>query len=685
MENYTIDRFWIQRLGTPAEIASTSLVKGWTFEHEGLDTFKEAPLTLSTGEFGEDVDPMRSPILLVSAPGAVGKSTLARQIAFTTGSVYVDLAKADPVGGNTLTGGLARSKIYSAWESGAVTALIDGLDEANLKTTKEGFEAFLSDVAELSAQRTMPTVLFGRTGAVQDAWLVLTEKCGDVVAVMEIGYYDAETSIDFAESQLKTTYPNRDHPLVDRQALTMLLEGLRSQTASDGDRFAGYAPVLQAVAERVARENNPSTLVSQMQQDTQPPVTLQSIVSAILDREQKKLETLTFQDPTIVQQLYRPEEQLERLVARRYQTMLPKSPAMLPKDAETYSRALETWVGEHPFLDGDTGTSSAVFEAVITSTALKNDASASEAVQRELAKGEAANPFLYAFYLGDRQETCSLVLPEEHIGVLYSSIRASLAQGETASLSVEQPEDDNAMLADVEIELSRRGKDKPNLMWFSTEPFGPIRLGPHLRDVFINMPHARVEIGQDTEVLLIGPVDIQCDDLAVLASKVIADSPTDMETAAVFLQAGKYHGAPTMSVPVIRNQTKLLASWPGVENYPWNNFATQPRIAQTGNPQMDEARHRFRRFISEFRAHGKRRLARSRVKIENTRMTKGTGQAVLDALLHERILTRDEVRYYLNSDRLGEVTQTTYAGCMAHQFGPEAIAFLTRALDASGQ
>ena len=261
MENYTIDGFWIQRLGTPTVRAPTSLVKGWSFEYEGLDTFKEAPLTLSTGDFGEDADPMRSPILLVSAPGAVGKSTLARQIAFTTGSIYVDLAKADPVGGNTLTGGLARSKYYSAWEREAVTALIDGLDEANLKTTKGGFEAFLSDVAELSAQRTIPTVLFGRTGAVQDAWLVLTEICGDVVAVLEIGYYDADASVDFAESQLKASYPHRNHPAVDRQALTLLLDRLRRQTVSDGDRFAGYAPVLQAVAERVASENNPSTLV----------------------------------------------------------------------------------------------------------------------------------------------------------------------------------------------------------------------------------------------------------------------------------------------------------------------------------------------------------------------------------------------------------------------------------------
>ena len=307
MEKYTINDFWIPRLGTSSKLASSSLVRGWSFEDIGLETFKEAPLTLSAEEFGSDADPIQSTILLVSAPGAVGKSTLARQIAFTTGSVYIDLANADPVGGNTLSGGLARSRIYSSWEEGAITALIDGLDEAILKTTKEGFEAFLSDVAELSTQRTIPTVLFGRTGAIQDAWLVLTEQCGDTVAVLEIGYYGEDESINFSEAQLRAACPDRSHPLIDRQALTLLLDGLRKQTTSDGDRFAGYAPVLQAVAERVARETNPSALVSQMQQDTQLPVTLRSIVSAILVREQGKLENLAFEDTDLNKQLYSPQ------------------------------------------------------------------------------------------------------------------------------------------------------------------------------------------------------------------------------------------------------------------------------------------------------------------------------------------------------------------------------------------
>ena len=681
MDQYKIDEFWIPRLGKQPQAMSHPLVKGWSFEDKGLNTFKEAPLTQSIEQFGNDADPLRSPVILVSAPGAVGKSTLARQIAFVTGSVYVDLAAADPVGANTLSGGLVRSGIYDSWTAGVTTALIDGLDEAILRTTKEGFEAFLTDVADLSVSRTAPTVLFGRTGIVQDAWLLLVDRCEGNVAVLEIGYYGAEESVEFAEARLKASFPDRQHPSVDRQALELLLSGLRSQTTSDGDRFAGYAPVLEAVVEHVGKEDNPSVLVSAVQQGIHPTVTLHSVVEAILDREQKKLKNLPLKDPDLVGRLYSAEEQLDHLVARAYQVPPPKLPDISTEDAETYSNALDNWVGTHPFLGEDTDTPSVVFQAVIIAHALKNETAAPAAAKRELIKGEAANPFLYVFYTGQGFESEDITLPEEQIGVIYSSIRASLAQGETASLFVGEPDDDEeTRFAEGEIELSRREKDNTILLKFKTEPIGSICLGPHIKDATIAMPRARVEIGQSTEVLLVAPVDIQCEELVILANKVIVDTSPESQVATVFLKADGLSGTPITAVPVTRNQAKLFASWPGVESHPWNNFAADLSTDKNGDPQIDEALRRFRKFVVEFRAHGMGGLARSRVKIESQRMTKGTGQAVLNAMVDAGIVTRDQARYYLHTGPLGELTGTTYGDCMSYQFGPKAMDFVQKAL-----
>lgn len=275
MTDLTIKNFWKRRLAISPP-TSTSLVRGWFIENEGLKTFREAPLAINT-ELSKAGEEETSSILLISAPGAVGKSTLARQIAFSTGAIYIDLAKTDPVGGNTLSGGLVKSGLYSAWESQTAAVLIDGLDEARFRVTQEAFEAFLSDIVQLAKGRKIPTVLFGRTGAIQDTWLLLD---GADAAVLEIGYYGPDASVEFANAQLRTLRPNTQHAEIERQAIELLLERLRMQTESDGDRFAGYAPVLRAVAERVDAVGNAAALIAEIEKG-EKPVTLQTVVSAI--------------------------------------------------------------------------------------------------------------------------------------------------------------------------------------------------------------------------------------------------------------------------------------------------------------------------------------------------------------------------------------------------------------------
>ena len=474
MNNYTIDDFWAPQLGRREAIqASDPLVQGWEFINEGLPTFKEAPLTLNEEYRINDVDPSECTIILVSAPGAVGKSTLARQIAFQTGSVYIDLAKSEPVGGNTLSGGLARSGLYSAWHDDEITVMIDGLDEAKLRVSEAGFLAFLSDITILSQRRRTPTIIFGRTKTVEDAWLYIPGEYK--VAVLEIGYYGVETSIDFAQTTLRDSLSrNQAFASVDREALTLLLERLRAQTEGDENRFAGYAPVLQAVAQRVASEDNPINLINSLKEGGQPPVTPQSITLSILNREQGKLSQIQLQDPNLHDKLYTPEEQLARLVARAYHTAPPPLPEMSPHDLLAYTEKVDPWLEDHPFLEGSDHPRSAVFDAAIKAHAIRNHLASPAASQIELEKGELANPFLYLFY--DEGEQSELAdIRAEHIGVYYNSLRASLANGEMAFLTIEADEDDPKQ-ALGEIEVVRRAIEEPVLTRFSTSPDGPIRL-----------------------------------------------------------------------------------------------------------------------------------------------------------------------------------------------------------------
>ena len=676
--NYTIENFWKPRLNVD-RIPSEALLEGWSSLNSGLDTFKEAPLTLSA-ELSHDSDPARAPILLVSAPGAVGKSTLARQIAFVTGAIYVDLAKADPVGGNTLSGGLVKSGLFQKWESLSTAIIIDGLDEARLRVTQEALEAFLRDVAELAMGRKLPTIMFGRTGAIQDAWLALADS--DVgVAVMEIGYYGPEASLDFAVARLHAANPHRPHEGIERKALKLLLARLRAQTESDGDRFAGYAPVLQAVAERVAKDENVGAIIAHMEQG-EVPITLRTVVSAILERERGKLSGLPFQDKSLANILYSPDEQLDRLVARLYGGPQPVLPAMQATDAQIYDGALDTWVAEHPFFDGAGGTSSAVFDAMISIRALRNPASAETALQRELSRGVAANPFLSEFYGPENPTPDPVFLPPQHIGIVYASIRARMSLGDTASLLVEGPEEakeEEALRAEVEITVARRGANQPRILYFDSDQTNPIHLGTYIDDVDITVPHTNVEIGPGPEAVLIAPINIQCEKLSIKTDRVIVENPPENQAAAVYLETEMFEGSQMFSVPVLRGEVTLSASWPGVRAHPWTSFATDPTPIEDN--RVDETLRRLRKFVIAFRSHSKGRLARFRGKIEHRRMTKGSGDAVLQLLLVEKVLSLEGQMYFLNPDRLMAQTGATHADCLARRFGAEAVAFAGRALE----
>lgn len=673
IKSFSIEDFWKQIISEQPKKVKPSR-KGWDSSPKGLDTFTEAPLTPS-GKFGDYVDATKSSLIFVSAPGAVGKSTLAQQIAFETGATYIDLAKAEPVGGDTLSGGLAKSGMYSDWQSGNAVVLIDGLDEARLKVTQEAFEAFLSDVAEISADRQVPTVLFGRSGAIEDAWLHLNEKSS--VCVLEIGYYDFQSALNFALRHFEISTLRNDHKEVGKDAIKLLVERLREDTDSDGDRFSGYAPVLQAVANRVANESNHGALLAKIKKGDQP-VTLQTIVDSILEREQDKLSQLIFEDPNLVSHLYTPQEQLQRLAAHIYQVSPPDLPQMSANDGKTYLNALKTWVPEHPFLDGSTGTASTVFEAVTTASALKFRNTSETALNRAISL-VSANPFLSEFYFDSAHD---LKLPPEHIGIIYASIMARLSLGDSASLLIEGAEegDEFEMLtSEVEISVFRSDINEIRTQNFHSEQAGVIRLGARIEDIEIIAPLATVEIGGAQETILISPISIQCNKLKLSTSRLVVENPNFRgEEGVVYLEADEADTGEISTPPVLNGNAELSVAWNGANAFPWTSYATTPQINQ--DPRTSEALRRFRKFIISFRSHSKGSLKRYAAKIEHERMTKGVGRGVLDHMLRLGVVSTDGSMYTLHPKVLAEKAGASYGTCMSRNFSDETVQFAQDAL-----
>ena len=322
---YEIENFWTQRLGFSKDAhRGEGALSGW--KHIGADgggeneLFVEAPLTQNKDSDLDHVDPRTSTVILVSAPGAVGKTTLARRIAGKTGAMLVNLARTDSVGESTISGGLARCGLRDSLLEGNASLIVDGLDEARMKVSENSFHAFMKDVAELATlckarNCTKPIVLLGRTGAVEDAWIYLQAEWEDfarkeenmdavktpTTAILEIGYYDQEQAVIFSQKRMEG-YLRRigrqltqSHTEAVRIILDMIRKAIERDASddledSDPQAFLGYAPVLDAVARWVTHfedTKNIQVLINEIKNDP-TRITLRMLRSAYLSESRRK-------------------------------------------------------------------------------------------------------------------------------------------------------------------------------------------------------------------------------------------------------------------------------------------------------------------------------------------------------------------------------------------------------------
>lgn len=685
--DYSIENFWKNRISTES-IGEVSLVKGWS-QATSLKTFVEAPVSLKS-DYGK-ADPQVSNIILVSSPGAVGKTTLAREIAAVTGAILVDLAEADPVGGNTLTGGLARSNLYESFKCGKTAIIIDGLDEARMRVTQESMTAFMKDLVDLASDNRIPIILLGRTGAVDAAWILL-DDAGVQAPVLQIDYYDRKKAEEFVKTRIQHTRGEQHRREPDGRAVKLMLASLEDLMPKDGGTFSGYSPVLMALAEIIADRNtnssdnaNTQKLISRIEKG-EKVFSLDGVTEAIMEREQSKLSKIQFEDTNLFKILYSPKEQLDRLAARIYGGALDYSlPAMSHDDEQKYNKALENWIEEHPFLDGEgRKPSSPVFAGLLAAHALKRPQSKEAALKTELKRGTSVNPFLAEFYVSLLEEDDQTLphMPSEHLGIIHASIQARLAIGEYASLVIE--ENDESGQAEIEIVRGGEPSMDTKLLRFKIDSTGNIVFGPQIKDVNVTAPQSMVSVGFGSEAVLEAPVYIEAKSLVIETKQMVAKRPSKAarhvydEMNKVQLIADET-ASDLSKRPIRRDNVSLEVSWPGAESFPWTDYAVSISDKKYDS-RTEGAVRRLKSILRLFRSHGKNQLAKFRDAIEHRRRTRDVGGLMLEQLIKENVLTYSNRMYFLDSTRLDEITGLKLQDILSDGRTPKTIDFVQRAL-----
>ncbi|MBB3284230.1 hypothetical protein [Mitsuaria sp. BK037] len=688
--DYSIQAFWRPKFASVAPQRHAGVLKGWSPVLEHAPSFVEASLSLRDG-----FDDLTQSVWMIAASGAVGKSTLAREICAVTNAVYLDLSIAATVAGNYLVGGLVNAGLWNSWQAGTSTLLVDALDEARLRVTQSSFEDFLTDVANVAGKRGVPVVLLGRVGIVEEAWTILNERAGLTPPIFDIQLFNADRAKDFVLAALqrlssateeeppRKLFPHlattlATHDSVYRDAADFLVQHLTDVTHADGPQFAGYAPVLEAVATVIASEPNPAKISDATRSILEGQV-LGRVTSQVMIRESGKLATQLAESVAGFDAtgLYGPGEQLARLASRIFKTGKPQIPVGLPQHAVApYEQAVESLLPQHPFLDTkELKPSSAVFGASILAAALtSDDHDVAKAAERFAGSGpNTPNPFLLEFY---REAAGNGPIPASHVGLLYASLEAMAGAGDIVRLSA-----DGEDALDVEMALVQQSGSEKHYE-FKTVPGGVLRFGRRVTGINVDAENTEVECGEGGQLELAAPIALRAGALVMNCSELVVkpDPATAAIDQTIVLEAREALTEGGLRPPLVRHGAILQVIWPGSKAYPWTPFSTEE--AEDPDPRMADAQRALRRLCISFRSHSKGRLARFRGKVEHFRMTKGSlGEALRRRLVDDKVLSLEGAMYFLEPDALGRIVGVGFQDLKVKHYPAKCRVYLQAVLD----
>lgn len=643
----------------------------------------------------------RTSVVLLSAAGAVGKSTLAGELAFRTGSPLWDLSQFQ-VGSRTFSGTILEAYNFEAtgvlkrFHSGSFVFVLDALDEAQVRAGSQNFDAFLGDLAvALKEPRAKPAiVILARTDTADWIHLVL-EESEVPFARYRIEYFDEARAFSFIEKRLddrrgrageQATHRQQAKPYHDaRGALFGLIYNLFgvSEASAWTDRrvrdFLGYAPVLEALTDYLDVSNY-MPLIQELKDEAtaakDPWHFLIDILNRLLLREQFKVQSAVRAklEPAAKmtgwsewKRLYRRDEQCARVLAYSMNAPVSAGEVTLPPSlAMSYEEALKTILPQHPYLAGKRFANVVFREFIYAWGVTRGRGDLAERLREVMRHRE--EPFLPSQLFSrfvSPEDGPTAVLDGQDFGVLYESL---LYRGQKVLLAIIQTTDG----LQASISLDRRGGAVIELQILDTG--GGLHFWRRLANADIDV-ETTVRLGLPEQRFLLGPsVDLNCSQLNIACDDMDIDA-----AEAVTLRAANYTGnAPSLRLRV-RNESpgNLAVLWPGV-GHPWAAYRATQREGplRLGETVQGDT---LRKFILMFR----RQRSRTESTLRNARWAPGQHDErdrLLGMALKRGVLSRvtRHNAFELNSDYDSLVTLVVGAP----QLSPLARQFISEYLGA---
>lgn len=640
-------------------------------------------------------------VILISAIGATGKTSLTKKISCDLHCPVIDLAAERVVAGNSFTGILFNSinvndisRYLSNIQEGNTIVILDALDEAYQKTKVEGFFDFLADIKKVIG-KSGKIVMLGRTNAIELASLYFEEE-GIKTVTLQIEPFTIQKAREFIDcyalynkqEALQKPYKDLRDYIIDSIGGFFKSQGDMSNEAYSN--FIGYAPVLLSVSTFIKEHgNNYHKILEDLQSQGHKNVSLIVDISMrVLKREKDKIldnfisNLLKNRDDKFINRarniIYSEEEQCCRLL---YSIMRKPYPYNSPMDDDAFDREytekIGEWVKEHPFLDGNNKPANTVFESFILAYLLKNS-NYHDVVLEYL--GIIKSPSYIFFNLYNEINKDSDYVNLELVQYLFSSLRALDTTNRFYSLDISssvdaiEPHSDEKLDCDVCF-IGSSDDLKPYAYQSSFLSTGTFNINTDLGNVKIDLPISVKMSGNKLNIS--APTYIHCSQLLVDLEELILSNNSNENI--IF----EVNGIKTISTTSIKcwhtNNVKIISQ--SALTYPFNGYQVEPIEKEIGmNADMFECYQKMRRALIMFRSHSKGQLAKHKTKIDDRIRNTPIGQKVIDSLLSHGIIYIEEPMYFIDNKALAMYLGVKFDSLRANIITDQIKKFLAETL-----
>lgn len=642
-------------------------------------------------------------VILISAPGATGKTVMSEYLSKTLQIPILNLSKYDAVGANSI-GGLIMKEVESqdifvyhqGLKDGTCSLIIDGLDEAAIHITHESFEAFMKDIAFFSKDsKGLPFVILGRPAVMENAALSLEENQVKTT-LLQIEPFTIEKAKEFIDAQTTVSARSR-FDLHYRSVRDYIIDEIGGFFRNESDinhlvfeRFIGYAPVLVSIKTLLSIEKDYHRLLQELQRDKKQKIgLLVDVIEKILDREQLKIHEGVleqFFDHTRNQEVRdairakcgTKEDQCCRLIDY---LLGEESFTPLFNDDNLdiqYNQKINEWLENHPFVNAtEKRFENIVFESYVIAY-LSNTLDYKDKAIRAMERSKGSSYlFLYLFDSMSESKDISIQM----VPYLISSFKALDRPLDIGMIEIFSSDEADAQNIQCEMSFGRENTNKEYEFTFTAHRQDELYLPSPLSSMNIDAPLNICMKGLSIE--LQSPLSICCYSLDIISKEaLITDNQgkTGIVIDSEHMSISSADGSPTLLTNRIHNGSSMKIFTSSTLPYPFSEYKETYQFVLQNDKEISEAFTKFRRMILMFRSHSKGALARYCSKIDNRIAKTNTGRLLLKKLLEEKVIYTDQTYYYINYERFASVIGVKYDEIRSCNINEKTRLFLSNAI-----